>query len=270
MTIGIVDVSGEVMTLCRSGGDTTLEQIDFQSYCRSLDKSSNPNKLSPAEGPPIQLKEKKVQRCSLQICGYQFNFERVITWYPPAAEIRAFLAANPTYGFSNEASSQIRHPSIAGVAPQSDIEALKCATDTFEQIYGRHRDKGTGMRNKLVRIPASDSETAESGDSDQEHVDPIVSVDPVPAIEQEPSSDDSQEAFDEETDSDDSDHELAAAILSSAAAILLHEKDLLLHCIGKIQLLLLILVLAMFMNKNSKRNPTCIEHGLLYKFKLNI
>ncbi|KAL0251823.1 hypothetical protein GEMRC1_001035 [Eukaryota sp. GEM-RC1] len=181
-----------------------------------------------------------------------FCEQGVITWYPPAAEIRAFLAANPTYGFSNEASSQIRHPSIAGVAPQSDIEALKCATD------------------KLVRIPASDSETAESGDSDQEHVDPIVSVDPVPAIEQEPSSDDSQEAFDEETDSDDSDHELAAAILSSAAAILLHEKDLLLHCIGKIQLLLLILVLAMFMNKNSKRNPTCIEHGLLYKFKLNI
>ncbi|KAL0241811.1 hypothetical protein GEMRC1_007046 [Eukaryota sp. GEM-RC1] len=59
MTIGIVDVSGEVMTLCRSGGNTTLEQIDFQSYCRSLDKSSNPNKLSPAEGPPIQLKGKK-------------------------------------------------------------------------------------------------------------------------------------------------------------------------------------------------------------------
>ncbi|KAL0235419.1 hypothetical protein GEMRC1_002001 [Eukaryota sp. GEM-RC1] len=59
MTIGIVDVSGEVMTLCRSGGETTLEQIDFQSYCRSLDKSSHPNKLSPAEGPPIQLKGKK-------------------------------------------------------------------------------------------------------------------------------------------------------------------------------------------------------------------
>ncbi|KAL0251833.1 hypothetical protein GEMRC1_001045 [Eukaryota sp. GEM-RC1] len=67
------------------------------------------------------------------------------------AETRAFLAANATYGFSNETSSQIRHQSFGGVTPQSDIEALKSVNGMFDKQYAVHRDKGKGMRDKARR-----------------------------------------------------------------------------------------------------------------------